>query len=175
MSDTKNFLGIPVEGHIHRRDKNTTAQISKEEFGEILAKVIKDERVEAVKWRQYTPYFNDGDPCEFGVHEPTFKFTGVDIDPEDTDYGDGFMSTYSFDYHPELKKMLGAPSRSWKADEKGEWRHTPDDQEFARAVYRLSSTIEGGSAYDVLMDAFGDHAEITVYSDRIVVDEYSHD
>lgn len=24
--------------------------------------------VESFGWRQYTPYFNDGDPCEFSVH-----------------------------------------------------------------------------------------------------------
>lgn len=24
--------------------------------------------IEAVRWTQYTPYFNDGDPCVFGLH-----------------------------------------------------------------------------------------------------------
>lgn len=26
-----------------------------------------DPRIEAVGWRQYTPYFNDGDPCKFSI------------------------------------------------------------------------------------------------------------
>lgn len=29
----------------------------------------KNPEVYGVKWRQYTPYFNDGEPCEFGVYE----------------------------------------------------------------------------------------------------------
>jgi hypothetical protein len=32
--------------------------------------------VEAVRWQQYTPYFNDGDTCEFSVHDPEVKFKG---------------------------------------------------------------------------------------------------
>jgi len=30
----------------------------------------------AVRWRQYTPYFNDGDECVFGVHEVEFLKAG---------------------------------------------------------------------------------------------------
>jgi hypothetical protein len=41
--------------------------------------------VEAVKWAQYTPYFNDGEPCEFTVHDPETKLVG-DGD-YDYDYG----------------------------------------------------------------------------------------
>lgn len=41
--------------------------------------------LEAFAWRQYTPYFNDGEPCEFGIHAdyPDLKFFNkeeVDID-----------------------------------------------------------------------------------------------
>lgn len=28
----------------------------------------KNPEVYGVKWRQYTPYFNDGEPCEFGLY-----------------------------------------------------------------------------------------------------------
>lgn len=31
--------------------------------------------VEAIKWQQYTPYFNDGEACYFGVCEPEIKLT----------------------------------------------------------------------------------------------------
>jgi hypothetical protein len=39
-------------------------------------------QLESVEWTQYTPYFNDGDTCEFGVHEPRIFFDG-----EEYDYG----------------------------------------------------------------------------------------
>lgn len=39
----------------------------------------------------------------------------------------------------------------------------------------LAYAIESGAFDDVLLEAFGDHARVTVRRDRIVVDEYSHD
>lgn len=42
----------------------------------------------AIRWRQYTPYFNDGNPCYFRTGEPYFRFATM---PEDSgDYEDGF-------------------------------------------------------------------------------------
>ena len=32
--------------------------------------------IQAIKWVQYTPYFNDGDPCEFRVGD--FSFCNTD-------------------------------------------------------------------------------------------------
>lgn len=32
----------------------------------------------AIQWRQYTPYFNDGEACYFGVCEPEIKISTSD-------------------------------------------------------------------------------------------------
>jgi hypothetical protein len=60
----------------------------------------------AVRWRQYTPYFNDGDPCEFSIHGVYGK---VGTTKEDSgDYDDGFESDYSLKKtHPAEAKALG--------------------------------------------------------------------
>ena len=34
--------------------------------------------VKAVAWTQYTPWFNDGDACEFGVCEKSFSFVTLE-------------------------------------------------------------------------------------------------
>src|SRR5579885_1156121 len=34
--------------------------------------------VEAIYWEQYTPYFNDGDACYFGVNDMWLKFNRTD-------------------------------------------------------------------------------------------------
>lgn len=49
--------------------------------------------LEAIRWTQYTPGFNDGDPCTFGMHEVMYQATGIeeDEDAEDEDYNDGFL------------------------------------------------------------------------------------
>lgn len=38
--------------------------------------------VKEVAWTQYAPYFNDGDACEFTVHEPCFHGERVDTDAD---------------------------------------------------------------------------------------------
>ena len=41
--------------------------------------------LKAIRWNQYTPYFNDGDPCTFSVGEVMFLVDGAaEDDGEDT-------------------------------------------------------------------------------------------
>lgn len=47
----------------------------------------KNPTIEALRWSQYTPYFNDGDACVFSVNDPTIKVQGVE---GGGDYDDGF-------------------------------------------------------------------------------------
>lgn len=96
--------------------------------------------LESVKWSQYTPYFADGDACEFGVGEAYVKFKGNDTDG---DNGDGYMGSY-------------------------------DDNKEAEKISRKINE-ELCSAEDALLIAFGDHAEVIVSKDKIVVEEYQHD
>lgn len=51
---------------------------SKKHFKEASEELfIKYPELESFSWRQYTPYFNDGEPCRFGVHNdyPTVVLT----------------------------------------------------------------------------------------------------
>jgi hypothetical protein len=51
----------------------------------------KNPDIAALKWSQYTPYFNDGDSCIFSVHDFSFRMKG-----NTDDYGDDeFHSTWS--------------------------------------------------------------------------------
>ncbi len=61
----------------------------KQAVSEELAGLFKAHpELKAVRWQQYTPYFNDGDACVFNVRELYFQVDGT---PEDAgDYGDGF-------------------------------------------------------------------------------------
>lgn len=59
--------------------------------------------IKGIRWKQYTPYFNDGDPCEFSVHEALVSFG------EETggDYDDGYVGTYELKErkHKSLKDI----------------------------------------------------------------------
>lgn len=83
--DRTNFLGIPVSGEINE-GSTFVNQKTKEDLAPILQAVLDDPLITEFGWTQYTPYFNDGDVCEFSVNEPWFRTTsdarwGADIYP----------------------------------------------------------------------------------------------
>lgn len=106
--------------------------------------------VEIISWRQYTPYFNDGEACEFGVYEPEFFFEG-EWD-ENERYNEGH-SSWSFSRGAETDSRFSA---QLKADWNG-----------------ISDLIQGDE--DSMLAIFGDHVTVTVTRDGITVDEYDHD
>ena len=65
--------------------------------------------LEAVRWNQYTPYFNDGDPCEFRVGDLTYKLAG---DDESGDYEDGFQDVWieDDDQYKAMKEAISGTS-----------------------------------------------------------------
>jgi hypothetical protein len=70
-------------------------QAAQDEFKPALQEVIQVLReeapmVESLRWQQYIPGFNDGEPCEFTMSEVTFKF-GIDELDAAGDYENGFI------------------------------------------------------------------------------------
>lgn len=104
--------------------------------------------VAAVRWQQYTPYFNDGEACTFRVHDPEFKLTDefVKSSGKDlvSDYDDLWYDSWSISYN-EMDACTG-----------------------------LSKFIQG-IPEEVMEAAFGDHVEIEVSRTGFTVDEVSHD
>lgn len=104
-------------------------------------------------WTQYTPYFNDGETCEFSVNEPCFYFTS-DETPVGEDHYE-FELPYSYDssYAGEFREKCSLALYAKCKD-------------LADTIYKLD---------DVLEAAFGDHCLVIVTRDGIEVEEYSHD
>lgn len=217
MTVTSNFLGIPIDGDITRGDKRVE-QRPLSELEPLIRAVLDDQTMHSFGWTQYTPYFNDGEPCIFGVNEPWFRTVAdvenadrsearekrerglaamrtavnagtlhpdvlaraeeeaaeADGDDEDYDHEDNYTFTLAaYDGHPTLGRRPGRWSQGSR-DYVYDPYEGPDEARFDR-VRALSQAIEGGAFEDVLLDAFGDHAEITVTRDGITVREYSHD
>jgi hypothetical protein len=122
--------------------------------------------VTRIQWVQYAPYFNDGVPCVFSVHEPEMELSvsfvaknpdllvGLPDYPSDEDREEGnstgrFLGNYTFD--------------------KGATKQYPD---LAQAVKTLKELFE---ADDILELVFGEHSQIVVTPEKIVVEEYEHD
>lgn len=114
--------------------------------------------IDQLRWAQYTPYFNDGDTCEFSVHDIYVHVTSESADSDsdneipDCEYGDGEGWTYAY-----KRSMLAAGLSELTAT----------------ALEQLQSALS--SAKEELKYAFGDHVEVVVTKDGIDVEEYEHD
>jgi hypothetical protein len=106
--------------------------------------------VEAVRWTQYTPYFNDGDACTFQANEFTVRFAkgttitvnkGGNAGADWYEEGDGF---YASSYN--------------------------SDNQVVKNVDKLSEIPS-----DVLLAVFGDHVKVTATRAGFEVDDYNHD
>lgn len=106
----------------------------------------KNPKFTAICWAQYTPYFNDGDPCTFRMGEVAFT-AGEDTD--DGPYGEGWHdSTYG---EPEA----------------------PFDAADYAAIDELGGAISGME--DEMQTIFGDHVKVIVTKDGVTTEEYEHD
>ena len=100
-------------------------------------------------WRQYTPYFNDGEPCVFSAQTeyPDIKFTSRP-DAEDNEF---------YDKRKYAKPVEAFPS-------------TPEDVAGCAVVDMLGVFDEAE-----LLALFGDHQRVTVDRAGVTVEEYEHD
>lgn len=179
---TTNFLGIPVEGDITKPDRRTP-QRPLAELEPLIQAVLADDTIDSFGWTQYTPYFNDGEPCTFSVGEPWFRTTAdakpaqdPDSDDYDPDEDEDEDDSYSVGYgnHPTLGKRDYDYVGSRGRERVYRGYEGPDEARHDRCL-ALHTAIDSGAYDDVLLEAFGDHARITIRKDKIVVDEYSHD
>ena len=117
----------------------------------ILDFIAAHPEVHAIRWTQYTPYFNDGDPCEFRVCEPTvqlYKAGTTEPDEEEGDDEDGFRDSWSLNRegHAALAKDL-------------------------ESLHELF-----GAAEEAVRGVFGEHSQVTVGRDgEAEIEEYDHD
>jgi hypothetical protein len=133
--------------------------------------VLADPYIAKLGWTQYTPYFNDGDPCVFSVGEPWFRTVDDDEDEDDYSLAIGYSG------HPTLGKRdyEWDNARDFDNRRKVFKPYEGTHRESFDACLALSEAIESGAFDDVLLEAFGDHCQVTVTADGITVDEYSHD
>lgn len=182
MSTNTNFLGIPVEGDISKGDKRVP-QRSLSELEPVIRAVLDDQYIASFGWTQYTPYFNDGEPCVFSVETPWFRTvddvkaetSGSDEDDEyDYEDDDSFTVEYG---HPTLGKQgyQWDNPRDWENRRKVYGPYEGSHQSTFMVCSALSEAINSGAFEDVLLEAFGDHAQVRVTAAGITVDTYSHD
>lgn len=173
MANEFSINGANIQGDIIRRDRSQVPQASPLEFLSFIDTLLALPGVTAVGWTQYTPYFNDGDPCEFSVGEISLQ-----LDPEvfgeveDDDTwgleGDNWISSYG------LKQMIdrSLPYPQKYQDSNYRWEiNGIDTKPYAEAM----KGWDAGSFEAVAAENFGDHATVTATRDGFSVDYLEHD
>lgn len=125
------------------RMKDEGESALKECFADLFTRFPK---VSAVRWTQYTPYFNDGDTCEFSVHDPEIFFDGED--PDACERGDGFEVGWYCDDDEPSRPL----AEYWS--------------EHMRPAFKLEQ---------IFNLTFGDHVEVVATREGFRVSEYEHD
>lgn len=100
----------------------------------------------AFRWTQYTPYFNDGDTCEFGVYDLEYKLGGKP---------DGWAKDTDF-------------AKDWKFCSHDGNIQGPYDSE-------VEDFWEGLKDEPIFKTIFGDHVIILVTREGFTVAGYEHD
>lgn len=180
----KNFLGLPVEGQVYVPSDRRYPQLSEQEVNALFQAVLDRPEVLGVGWAQYTPYFNDGEPCVFGIGEPYIALDGVETKEEDHyfDYrwmeddheetGRVWLSTYNSSF----KDVVGERKYNWAAGQRSH-EDCPVNPDLYWPIMNLFNAVGGGRCNDVLLQKFGDHANVVidVKAGKVIVEEYDHD
>lgn len=126
--------------------------------------VDKTPGVVSICWTQYTPYFNDGDPCTFSVHDPIAEFVdGYEMD-DATDRRVGLT--------PKGIEALNA--KDWNV-----WREMPEQEKFTESglLFLKMSRAICGDLSDLCEELFGDHSKVTynIETEEFIAESYDHD
>lgn len=129
--------------------------------------MVNNPLIAGVRWTQYTPHFNDGEPCEFGVNDPEFKFnlgapTKMEDEDEDDNGNEGWYDDYSIDDEFFEKRADILNFEKIKEVKKG----LKDIETVFGKLRDMESQLE---------TMFGDHMQITVTADGVETEEYDHD
>lgn len=164
--------------------KKSHIESSKKVFHNAVAAFFKAfPEIEAMMWHQYTPYFNDGDSCEFSVHDLYFvtKEDKQNLDDGEIRLDDLYDSNpYAApdDYVFKYAKQDG-PNKQYYVDKVKEWEDLveklgPRCRELGEGLKKFKKIFHS-IPDDTMLSLFGDHVTVTATRKEITVDEYDHE
>ena len=159
---------------IKRQQEQLTEELRKD-FAPMLKPLFEKSngRITSLGWVQYTPYFNDGDECEFSVNK-------------DLDYGIRVNGEYLEDSEFFNTSLYGLSNYVKKDGSYEKWiEKYPEDtlstdnmNEELNLYSILLEFVEVLNSIDssFFMSLFGDHVEVTIFENGVIqTEEYEHD
>lgn len=145
----------PITGEKYN-PRNMPTPATAAEFMEALDAVLSIPGVHGARWEQFTPYFADGEPCEFSVNELAVRLSPLDDEEDERgDSEDGWIETYGLDYSRDEFEGF-------------------TDERFD-ALKKAVSNWDRINSEEVARRNFGEHAQVTATLEGFSVDYYEHD
>lgn len=153
-----------VQEEIDRINQEKERQLQ-ETFKPVLVEWMKaNPSVKEVMWTQFTPYFNDGEECEFEVNDLFVRLPRFEREYKNNK---GEMVKYDpADYDVEDDESEGYYSIDYGYLNEGGYGY----------LIKPLSVLQGQlhSNQELLRHVFGDHARIRVSQTEVIVEEFEH-
>lgn len=132
--------------------------------------------IKSISWVQYTPYFNDGDPCYFSRHEICAKLDRELLSDDLKEYLGEEEDCYDYDTC-EVQRLEEIEKRRSYGEYPEGLRTTLTDAEkdVVNNYEKLLKSIARSELDDLYLNVFGDHCKITASKSGIEIEEYEHD
>lgn len=113
-------------------------------------------------WSQYTPYFNDGDTCQFSANTDYIKINDEWVD--DSEWICEKITTNWGKWNQEHRVYEG----------RVEELNPKYNEELAKANDEIVDFLSKFDN-DFYLSKFGDHSEITITKDSMTIEDHDHD
>lgn len=130
----------------------------------------KNPGITALKWTQYTPYFNDGDPCEFRVNDVYYTNAPADELENVNDWGEYEGEDESVWVASNIKHTLS--SKYYEEEAAKILAAGGVDEDSCNLIDKMISSSE---MEEIMEEMFGDHVQVTATREGFDITEHSHD
>jgi hypothetical protein len=160
-----------------KKKKETLVNELRLEFPKLLTPLMEESlHIKDISWTQYTPYFNDGDECTFGVNTDYLYVNG---DDEANVYREvksvKIKNEEDLERDKQICEELGYRHYKKKIGDYGYKKnieYSKSEDKILKNIKKVLSQIPD----DFYKDLFGDHSKVTITKEGVIkVDDYEHD
>lgn len=186
MAEKREVFGFPVNGDLNVYGSNFVKQ---RDGRELVAEMVKlfEMGVDHITWTQYTPHFNDGEPCTFSANDIQVYAQAEYDEPLTRKVLEREYKNRRWDY--ELRKYVDDGYNEVEVDREYEvgydfepsssdkWPHPeflPESPVMEQA-FKVNNMITGGAFDQFLGSNFGDGCQVTFNGREFTFDDYRHD
>jgi hypothetical protein len=185
MSDKLDKI-LKLKSDYQKKVREEGEVILKEMFADFFA---NNPDVNSLRFEAYTPYFNDGEPCVFGVNEVRVSFSSVKALKANLDDDHFIEKTYEKSKTPNRwggydqvevgQRPLDKEEVKSLLEEGGDYQdgyfdsYSLKNETLKKSLSDINNLL--GESEDIIQMILGDHIQVTITKNSIDVDEYNHD